>query len=74
MRSRAASFAGSTTSALHPTFEHIHEPGGFRRNYLAMKATQNGEEEPRMLRNFIEFLYIFGHFVRIRFHIFGIQP
>lgn len=29
-----------------------------------MKAKQNGEEEPQMLRNFIEFLYIFGHFVR----------
>ena len=63
-RPRASSFAGSTTSALHPTFEHIHEPGGFRRNFLFMKAKQNGEEEPQMLRNFIEFLYIFGHFVR----------
>lgn len=64
-RPRASSYAGSTTSAIHPTFEHIHEPGGFRRNYLAMKADQRGEERPPMLRNFIEFLYIFGHFVRL---------
>ena len=63
VRPRAASFAGSVTSERHPTFEHIHEPGGFRRNYVAMKARQQGQEEPQMLRNFIEFLYIFGHFV-----------
>ncbi|KAI0783949.1 transmembrane amino acid transporter protein-domain-containing protein [Irpex lacteus] len=61
-RPRASSFAGSTRSSVHPTFEHIHEPGGFRRNYVAMQAAQRGEEEPQMLRNFIEFLYIFGHF------------
>ena len=30
-----------------------------------MKAKQTGQEEPRMLKNFIEFLYIFGHFVRV---------
>jgi hypothetical protein len=28
-----------------------------------MRATERGEEEPHMLNNFIEFLYIFGHFV-----------
>ncbi|KAI0685968.1 transmembrane amino acid transporter protein-domain-containing protein [Cytidiella melzeri] len=61
-RPRAASYAGSTRSSIHPTFEHIHEPGGFRRNYVAMRAAQQGQEEPQMLRNFIEFLYIFGHF------------
>ncbi|KAI0091043.1 transmembrane amino acid transporter protein-domain-containing protein [Irpex rosettiformis] len=62
VRPRAASFAGSTRSSVHPTFEHIHEPGGFRRNYVAMQAAQRGQEEPQMLRNFIEFLYLFGHF------------
>ncbi len=47
-----------------PAFEHIHEPGGFRRNYVLLQA--NGvdtEEQPRILNNFIDFLYLFGHFV-----------
>ncbi|KAJ7822081.1 transmembrane amino acid transporter protein-domain-containing protein [Mycena olivaceomarginata] len=45
-----------------PAFDHIHEPGGFRRNYVLMRANERGEDEPVMLNNFIEFLYIFGHF------------
>ncbi|KAJ6507774.1 vacuolar amino acid transporter 4 [Mycena vitilis] len=63
-RGRAASTSGvpQVVTAPHPAFEHIHEPGGFRRNYVLMRATERGEEEPRMLNNFIEFLYIFGHF------------
>ncbi|KAI0070077.1 hypothetical protein K474DRAFT_1654255 [Panus rudis PR-1116 ss-1] len=61
-RPRAASFAGSTTSAPHPAFEHIHEPGGFRRNYVLLRANERGGQEPPMVRNFIEFLYLFGHF------------
>ncbi|OBZ72635.1 Vacuolar amino acid transporter 3 [Grifola frondosa] len=61
-RPRAASFSGSTASTPHPAFEHIHEPGGFRRNYLMLRADQEGAEQPHMVRNFIEFLYIFGHF------------
>ncbi|KAG6856510.1 hypothetical protein H0H87_003703 [Tephrocybe sp. NHM501043] len=60
-RSRAASFAGPSTQQ-DPAFEHIHEPGGFRRNYVALRAIEQGTEEPRMLSNFIDFLYIFGHF------------
>ncbi|KAJ7168621.1 vacuolar amino acid transporter 4 [Mycena filopes] len=56
-RARAASLSvlPPDTAPTDPAFEHIHEPGGFRRNY-------RGEEEPRILNNFIEFLYIFGHF------------
>jgi proton-coupled amino acid transporter len=47
-----------------PAFEHIHEPGGFRRNYVLLQGTIHEEREPpRMLNNFIEFLYLFGHFV-----------
>ena len=47
-----------------PAFEHIHEPGGFRRNYVLLQAnTDDTEEQPRILNNFIDFLYIFGHFV-----------
>ncbi|KAH8100834.1 transmembrane amino acid transporter protein-domain-containing protein [Cristinia sonorae] len=59
-RPRAASFAGSTAPP-HPAFEHIHEPGGFRRNYVLLRAGERGAEPP-VLRNFLEFLYIFGHF------------
>ncbi|PCH42344.1 hypothetical protein WOLCODRAFT_120386 [Wolfiporia cocos MD-104 SS10] len=59
-RPRATSFAGSTTSAPGPAFQHIHEPGGFRRNYV---YTRLGEDAPLPApRNFIEFLYLFGHF------------
>ncbi|KAJ3489480.1 hypothetical protein NLI96_g2098 [Meripilus lineatus] len=61
-RPRAASFAGSTNSARHPAFEHIHEPGGFRRNYVMLRASERGVDDPPMLRNFVEFLYLFGHF------------
>lgn len=62
-RPRAASFAGSTRSSVNPTFANIHEPGGFRRNYLLMRAHEQGEEQPEMVSSFIEFLYLFGHFV-----------
>ncbi|KAH0585383.1 hypothetical protein H2248_008620 [Termitomyces sp. 'cryptogamus'] len=60
-RPRSASFPGPSTSQ-DPAFEHIHEPGGFRRNYVTLRAIEQGNEEPRMLTNFIDFLYIFGHF------------
>ena len=61
-RARAASFAGPSTTP-HPAFEHIHEPGGFRRNYVKLRAEEQGTEEPQMLNNFIDFLLLFGHFV-----------
>lgn len=53
-----------TRTNVDPRFEHIHEPGGFRRNYLLMKADDQGEgaQPPPMLNNFIDFLYLFGHF------------
>ena len=60
-RPRSVSYAGSTAPP-HPAFQHIHEPGGFRRNYVLMRANEQGVEPP-VLRNFLEFLYIFGHFV-----------
>jgi len=65
-RVRSASFAGPS-NAPHPAFEHIHEPGGFRRNYVKLRANEQGTEEPEMLNNFIDFLFIFGHFVSILF-------
>ncbi|KAF9453490.1 hypothetical protein P691DRAFT_755544 [Macrolepiota fuliginosa MF-IS2] len=60
-RARAVSFAGLPQQA-DPAFEHIHEPGGFRRNYVKLRANEQGAEEPQMLNNFIEFLLLFGHF------------
>ncbi|KAF7311302.1 Aa-trans domain-containing protein [Mycena kentingensis (nom. inval.)] len=61
-RNRAASVLVPRQTTQDPAFEHIHEPGGFRRNYVLMQANQRGEEEPQILNNFVEFLYIFGHF------------
>ncbi|KAF7289594.1 Aa-trans domain-containing protein [Mycena chlorophos] len=61
-RGRAASVVVPRQTPADPAFEHIHEPGGFRRNYVIMRATERGEEEPHVLNNFVEFLYIFGHF------------
>ncbi|KAH8117950.1 transmembrane amino acid transporter protein-domain-containing protein [Phellopilus nigrolimitatus] len=31
---------------LHPAFEHIREPGGFRRNYVILRANEQGIDEP----------------------------
>jgi proton-coupled amino acid transporter len=64
-RPRSSSFAGSTHSSVNPAFANIHQPGGFRRNYLLMRAQEQGEEQPEMVSSFIEFLFIFGHFVSI---------
>ncbi|KAH9068485.1 transmembrane amino acid transporter protein-domain-containing protein [Lactarius deliciosus] len=62
-RPRAVSFSGSNVTAPDPAFEHIHEPGGFRRNYVLLQSTGvDTEEQPRILNNFIDFLYLFGHF------------
>ena len=71
-RPRAASFSGSTRSSVNPTFANIHEPGGFRRNYLLMRAHEQGEDQPEMVSSFIEFLYLFGHFVNIITLIFSV--
>ena len=61
---RSVSFAGSTGQTPDPVFEHIHKPGGFRRNSVLLQgATDEEGEPPRILNNFIDFLYIFGHFV-----------
>ncbi|OSC98291.1 hypothetical protein PYCCODRAFT_1471204 [Trametes coccinea BRFM310] len=60
-RPRSNSYAGSTnTEPPHPAFEHLHEPGGFRRNYVILRDPERAQRP--MVRNFIEFLYIFGHF------------
>lgn len=70
-RARSASFSGRPPER-HPAFEHIREPGGFRRNYLLLRADDNDLEDGtvshgnrRILATFIDFLYIFGHFVSL---------
>ncbi|KAG8908140.1 neutral amino acid transporter [Tulasnella sp. 403] len=60
-RSRSVSVP-SRVHAVDPAFEHIHEPGGFRRNYLLLKASEQGVDQPPMLSNFVDFLFLFGHF------------
>jgi proton-coupled amino acid transporter len=70
-RPRAVSFSGSTGQTQDPAFEHIHEPGGFRRNYVLLQGAVSEEREPpRMLNNFIDFLYLFGHFVSAHLMLF----
>ncbi|EIW84292.1 hypothetical protein CONPUDRAFT_135790 [Coniophora puteana RWD-64-598 SS2] len=60
VRPRAASFSGSVQAA-DPAFEHIHEPGGFRRNYVLLRAGDSGNDLNHT-SNFIDFLYIYGQF------------
>ncbi|KAG8831748.1 neutral amino acid transporter [Serendipita sp. 399] len=63
IRPRATSvIVPAHTTEQDPAFEHIHEPGGFRRNYILLHATLNGLEEPPVTSTFIDFLYLFGHF------------
>ncbi|KAG8959667.1 neutral amino acid transporter [Tulasnella sp. 419] len=61
-RSRSVSFPPTRRPDVDPAFEHIREPGGFRRNYLLLKATEQGVEQPQMLNNFVDFLFLYGHF------------
>lgn len=62
-RPRAASFTTQYSSTTNPAFEHIHEPGGFRRNYVLLRNGPEGSgEDPQMLNNFVDFLYLYGHF------------
>ena len=46
-----------------PTLAHIKEPGGFRRNFVVNRATEQGLEPPPVMRNVIDFLFFYGHFV-----------
>jgi proton-coupled amino acid transporter len=42
----------------------MKEPGGFRRNFVTSRAHERGVDGPPMFRNVIDFLYLYGHFVR----------
>lgn len=73
-RTRSISFSGPSAPK-DPAFEHIRQPGGFRRNFLLLNAREGGSEDDPdsdksvMLRNFIDFLYLFGHFVGCTFQL-----
>lgn len=57
---RSKSLVVPRKSSNHPAFEHIHEPGGFRRNYVLLNAPDHNERSV-VANNFIEFLYLYGH-------------
>ncbi|KAH7106249.1 transmembrane amino acid transporter protein-domain-containing protein [Auriculariales sp. MPI-PUGE-AT-0066] len=48
------------TSEADPAFEHIHEPGGLRRNYVLTRDALD-TTQPVKTNNFVEFLYLYGH-------------
>ncbi|CAG8664844.1 11061_t:CDS:2 [Rhizophagus irregularis] len=47
---------------IDPETSNMREPGGFRRHHVIMKARKAGKEPPNMIRNFIDFLAMYGHF------------
>lgn len=51
-RPRATSLIEPHVSA-GPAFENIHQPGGFRRNYVLLRAEEQGLDEPRVTEHFI---------------------
>lgn len=66
---RRASFSAPLPrrdNSIDPSLAHIHEPGGFRRQFIINSARERGQEEPRVLRSFVDFLYLYGHFVSRR--------
>jgi hypothetical protein len=63
---RSASFSHvplDRSATLDPTLAHIKEPGGFRRNFVVNRAQEQGLEAPPIVRNVIDFLFLYGHFV-----------
>lgn len=62
---RSASFSHADRSAIvDPQLQQMKEPGGFRRNFVTSRAHERGVDGPPMFRNVIDFLYLYGHFVR----------
>lgn len=62
--SRAASFSHADRSGIiDPALVQMKEPGGFRRNFVSVRAQERGVEEPPMIRNVVDFLFLYGHFV-----------
>ncbi|OXC64687.1 hypothetical protein AYX13_05965 [Cryptococcus neoformans] len=62
---RSASFSHvpvDRSTVLDPHLAHIKEPGGFRRNFVVNRAQEQGLEAPNMVRNVVDFLFLYGHF------------
>jgi hypothetical protein len=51
-RPRATSLIEPPAS-VGPAFENIHQPGGFRRNYVLLRAEEQGLDDPRLTEDFI---------------------
>lgn len=47
---------------LDPSLQHLNEPGGMRRHYVIHRAVARGEDQPVVLRSFVDFLFLYGHF------------
>lgn len=65
---RSASFSHipvDRTATLDPSLAHIREPGGFRRNFVVNRAQEQGLEPPTLVRNVVDFLFLYGHFVSV---------
>ncbi|GMK53645.1 hypothetical protein CspeluHIS016_0102310 [Cutaneotrichosporon spelunceum] len=61
--SRAASFSHADRSGIiDPAVTQMKEPGGFRRNFLSARAQERGDDVPPMIRNVVDFLFLYGHF------------
>lgn len=63
---RSASFSHlpmDRTTMLDSSLVHIREPGGFRRNFVVNRAQEQGLEPPSVVRNVVDFLFLYGHFV-----------
>ncbi|WVQ72930.1 hypothetical protein IAR50_002492 [Cryptococcus sp. DSM 104548] len=62
VRSASFSHVPVDRSDMDPSLAHIKEPGGFRRNFVVNRAQEQGLEAPDMVRNVIDFLFLYGHF------------
>ncbi|KAJ9095765.1 hypothetical protein QFC19_007478 [Naganishia cerealis] len=58
----APPLAQRRNASLDPSLAHMHEPGGFRRQFVINSARERGEAAPRVLKSFVDFLYLYGHF------------
>ena len=64
---RSLSFSGVRRGSgeLDESLQRLHEPGGMRRHYVIHRAVASGQDKPVVLRSFIDFLFLYGHFVSL---------
>ncbi|ORX59396.1 hypothetical protein DM01DRAFT_1365946 [Hesseltinella vesiculosa] len=62
-RKRTQSVSLQRSAPSDPHLARLRDPGGFRRHFLASKASKLGRQPPNwMARTFTEFLALYGHF------------